>query len=131
VLFETDDSVHIPGPVGDSIFYWLRQRPRVHHRPCIADQEVAGAIRSSARSFALMLEQFCPVARGYVPRSASPFAADAFRRARMDWSAMSEHGRVEAKRGDLALAASSFLDILKSYWIAEAQDVHADIACDQ
>jgi hypothetical protein len=32
----------------------------------------------------------------------------------MDWSAMSEHGRVEAKRGDLALAASSFLDILKS-----------------
>ena len=34
----------------------------------------------------------------------------------------SEH----AKRGDLALAAS-FLDILKSYWIAEPQDVHADI----
>ena len=44
---------------------------------------------------------------------------------------MSEHGRVEAKRGDLALAASSFLDILKSYWIAEPQDVRADIACDQ
>jgi hypothetical protein len=49
----------------------------------------------------------------------------------MDWPAMSEHGRVEAKRGDLALAASSFLDILKSYWIAEPQDVHADIACEQ
>ena len=40
---------------------------------------------------------------------------------------MSEYGHVEAKRGDLALAASSFLDILKSYWIAEPQDVHADI----
>jgi hypothetical protein len=38
--------------------------------------------------------------------------ADAFRRARMDWPAMSEHGRVEGKRGDLALAASTFLDIL-------------------
>jgi hypothetical protein len=49
----------------------------------------------------------------------------------MDWSAMFEHGRVEAKRGDLALAASSFLDILKSYWIAKPQDVHAGIACDQ
>ncbi len=49
----------------------------------------------------------------------------------MDWSAMSEHSRVEAKRGDLALAASSFLDILKSYWIAQPQDVHANIACDQ
>jgi hypothetical protein len=49
----------------------------------------------------------------------------------MDWSAMSEHSRVEAKRSDLALAASSFLDILKSYWIAEPQDVHANIAGDQ
>jgi hypothetical protein len=28
-------------------------------------------------------------------------------------------------------SASSFLDILKSYWIAEPQDVRADIACDQ
>ena len=37
----------------------------------------------------------------------------------MDWSAMSEHGCGEAKRGNFALAASSFLDILKSYWIAE------------
>jgi hypothetical protein len=79
----------------------------------------------------LCLEPICPAARGIVPRSASPFAADAFRRGRMDWSAMSEHGRVEAKRGDLVLAASSFLDILKSYWIAEPEDVHADIACDQ
>jgi hypothetical protein len=99
--------------------------------PVSATEEVAGAIRSSDRSFALMLETICPVARGYVPRSASPFAADAFRPVRMDCSAMSEHGRVEAKRGDLALAESSFLDILKSYWIAEPQDVHADIACDQ
>jgi hypothetical protein len=49
----------------------------------------------------------------------------------MNWSAKSEHGRVEAKRDDLALAASSFLDILKSYWIADPQDVHPDIACDE
>ena len=30
---------------------------------------------------------------------------------------MSEHGSVEAERDDLALAASSFLDVLKAHWI--------------
>ena len=83
------------------------------------------------RSRADAWNQFAPWHGAIIPRSASPFAADVFRRARMDWSAMSEHSRVEAKRGDLALAASSFLDILKSYWIAEPHDVHANIACDQ
>ncbi len=42
---------------------------------------------------------------------------------------MSEHGVVEAKRGELALAPSSFLDIRKAQWIAEPQDVRADTAC--
>jgi hypothetical protein len=110
-----------------------REGSRVHHRPYYRrTEEVAGAIplqRPFLRADAW--NQFAPLQGAIVPRSASPFAPDAFRRARMDWSAMSEHGRVEAKRGDLALAASSFFDILKSYWIAELQDVRADIACDQ
>jgi len=44
---------------------------------------------------------------------------------------MSERRRVEAERGDLALAASSLFHILKAHWIAEPEDVHADIARDQ
>jgi hypothetical protein len=60
-----------------------------------------------------------------------PFAAQAFRRARADWLAMSKCGRVGAERGGVALAASSFLNIFKAHWIAEPQDVHADIARDQ
>ena len=44
---------------------------------------------------------------------------------------MSEHRRVEAERGDLPLAASSLFHILKAHWIAEPEDVHADIARDQ
>ena len=89
------------------------------------------SVKSLQRRGLLVALNQSPERGAIVPRSASPFAADAFRSVRMDWSAMSEHGRVEAKRGDLALAASSCLDILKSYWIAEPQDVHADIACDQ
>jgi hypothetical protein len=87
--------------------------------------------REGHRSRADAWNQFAPWHEATIPRSPSPFAADVFRRARMDWLAMSERSRIEAKRGYLALAASSFLDILKSYRIAEPQDVHGKIACDQ
>lgn len=44
---------------------------------------------------------------------------------------MPEHCRVEAQRSDLALAATSFFNVLKASRIAEADDVHTHIARDK
>jgi hypothetical protein len=66
-----------------------------------------------------------------VAHHTAPFAANAVRCSGADGPAMSEHGRVEAERCDLALAGAPFLDVLEAERIARAEDAYTDVTSHQ